>query len=40
MMSSLVEEQLADEGVTFGEATAGSLEADRVEGLMVLDMAR
>jgi len=40
MMSSLVEELLADEGTTLGEATADNLEAVRVVGLLELDMAR
>jgi hypothetical protein len=40
MMSSLVEEVLADEGVTLGEATAGNLVADRVVGFKVIDMAQ
>jgi len=39
MMSSLVEELLADEGVTLGEPTAGNLVVDRVVGFMLLDMA-
>jgi len=40
MMSSLVEELLADEGVTLGEPTAGNLAADRVVGFKVLGIAR
>jgi len=39
-MSSLVEELLADEGVTLGKPTAGNLMVDRVERFKVLDTAQ